>query len=225
MLESVQDDPLGAAVPVTVPPRLSVKVTWTAELPAVTAPERLRALLAEDNWAAHRAGDLEVTMGRASDYFGPETPNAAIFHTRFFERLSQGKAVEVMGDPDQPHSYSYTPDVARGLATLGTDDRAVGKVWYLPVAAQLSTRELIERFAAAAGVEAKVRQVPTWLLKATGLFVPLMRAVAEMVYQWETPYVVDDSRFRSTFGIEPSDLEVAIGDTLDSLASPAAVAA
>ena len=35
-----------------------------------------------------------------------------------------GRTAQVMGDPDQPHSYSYTPDVAAGLITLGTQPAA-----------------------------------------------------------------------------------------------------
>ena len=44
-----------------------------------------------------------------------------------------------------PHGYTYTPDVARGLAILGRDPRAPGRVWHLPTAAKLTTREAIAR--------------------------------------------------------------------------------
>jgi nucleoside-diphosphate-sugar epimerase len=178
----------------------------------------LRARLAEELWAAHEAGEVDVAVGRASDFFGPDTPNAAIFHKRFLDRLRAGKAVEVMGDPDQPHSYSYTPDVARGLAILGTHEAAVGKVWHLPVAAQTTTRELVEAFAAAAGVQPKIRRLPSWALRGLGVVVPLLGAVAEMLYQWETPFVVDDSQFRRVFGVGPTPLSEAIASTVGSAA-------
>ncbi len=176
----------------------------------------LRARLARELFEAHERGDVEVTTGRASDYFGPRTPNAAVFHERFFSQLAKGGAVEVLGDPDQPHSYSYTPDVARGLAILGTHPGAVGRAWHLPVAAQLTTRELIERFASAAGRPAKIRVIPTWVVRAVGVFVPLAGALVEMVYQWETPYLADDGDFRRTFGVEPTSLDEAIQTTLAS---------
>jgi siroheme synthase (precorrin-2 oxidase/ferrochelatase) len=47
--------------------------------------------------------------------------------------------------------------------------------------------------------------VPPWVIKAVGLFVPLMREVAEMLYQWEEVFVVDDGRFRSQFETPPTD--------------------
>ncbi|MGF1466714.1 MAG: NAD-dependent epimerase/dehydratase family protein [Sandaracinaceae bacterium] len=176
----------------------------------------LRAELAQGLLDAHARGDVEVAIGRASDFFGPDTPNTAMFRPAFFASLAQGKAVDALGDPDMPHSYSYTPDVARGLAVLGTREGSTGRVWHLPVAAQLSTRELVERFAEAAGQPAKIRTLPTWLLRALGLFSPLMREVSEMAYQWEVPYLASDEAFRTTFGVDPTPLDEAIAATLRS---------
>ena len=42
-----------------------------------------------------------------------------------------------------------------------------------------------------------------------------MRALREMVYQWERPYVIDDRRFRSTFGVEPTPIDAALRATLE----------
>jgi len=175
---------------------------------------RLRARMVEELRAAERRGDLRVATGRASDFFGPETPNAVIFHPRFFRRLAAGRPIEVMGDPEQPHSYSYTPDVARSLAILGTRHEAVGRTWHLPVAAQCSTRELVERFAAIARRPVRLRRIPTWALMAVGRFVPLVHAIAEMTYQWELPYLADDSAFCRAFGVGPTPLDDAISATL-----------
>jgi nucleoside-diphosphate-sugar epimerase len=82
--------------------------------------------------AAHQAGRVEVAIGRASDYFGPGTTGSALGETVFGAALS-GKTAQVMGDPDSLHSYSYTPDVAAALITLGTRPGGTGSVWHLPV--------------------------------------------------------------------------------------------
>ncbi len=176
----------------------------------------LRKALSEELMARHAAGDLEVAVGRASDYFGPNTPNAAVFRPDVYERIARGASVFVLGDPDMPHSYSYTPDVAAGLVHLGRHEAAPGRIWHLPVAAQLTTRELIGRFAAHAGTEVTVRTVPTWALRMAGYVFPLAAALDEMVYQWEQPYLMDDQRFRATFGQEPTPLDEAIAATLGS---------
>lgn len=83
----------------------------------------LRVRLAELRLSAHRAGDVRVSIGRASDFFGADLPYSA-FSDRFYQRVLAGKPAECMGDPDLPHSYSYADDVARALALLG--ERARG---------------------------------------------------------------------------------------------------
>ena len=144
------------------------------------------------------------------------TPNAAVLRPDTYKSILSGGTAYVFGDPRTPHTYSFTPDVARGLATLGTDSRAVGRAWHLPAAAQLTTIELMERFAARAGTQVKVRRVPAWALRGLGVVVPLLGAMATMNYQWDVPYRIDDGDFRRTFGVEATDLDEAIDTTLDA---------
>lgn len=184
----------------------------------------LRARLAERLLEADAKGRLQVALGRASDFFGPGAASAAVFHPRFLERLRSGKAVEVFGDPEMPHSYSFIPDVAKGLALLGGDSTARG-VWHLPVSAQLSTQELVQVFAQQAGVPTKLRRIPTALLQGLGWFVPLVAAVAEMAYQWEMPFLVDDSAFRRRYRVPATPVERAVASTLAASCSGARPAA
>lgn len=175
---------------------------------------KLRAALAEELMQLHAAGKLEVCIGRASDFFGAQAVNAMMFRPDVYQRIVQGKTVYTLANPQMPHSYSYVPDVARGLAILGTHEAAPGNVWHLPVAAQLTTTQLVQRFAAAAGTQVKVRQIPRWLLAGGGVFWPLLAAINEMNYQWEIPYLLDDGAFRRTFGVEPTPLHEAIDASL-----------
>lgn len=170
----------------------------------------LRAMLAEELFDAHRRGDVEVTSGRASDYFGPGTPLSVVFNERALTRLRAGKAVELFGDPDMPHAYNFTPDVARALVELGTRPEAVGRVFHVPAAWTGTTRELVARAGALLGVRGHVRTVPSWALTALGLVSPLVRAMGEMVYQWQLPYVIDDRRFRNTFNVEATPIDDAL---------------
>jgi hypothetical protein len=49
-----------------------------------------------------------------------------------------------------------------------------------------------------------VKRVPRMALRAMGLVDSMAREVAEMAYQWDAPYIVDDRRFRSAFGAAPT---------------------
>ncbi len=173
----------------------------------------LRARLGEEMLAAHRNGDVRLVLGRASDFFGPGVTLAAIFGERYYQRVLAGKAAETFGDASMPHSYSYGPDVAEGLRLLGTRDDALGKVWMLPASVSEPTSVALEHMARALGVRAGTTRVPTFVLRALGLFVPEMAEMVEMVYQWELPYVVSDQRFRSAFGVAATPAARAFDDT------------
>jgi hypothetical protein len=49
-------------------------------------------------------------------------------------------------------------------------------------------------------VKAEIQKVPVWMVKALGIFVPIMREFPEMMYQYETDYIFDSSKFEKRFG-------------------------
>jgi len=173
----------------------------------------LRAQGAEEMLAADAKGEVKLAIARASDYFGPGVGERAVaFGERFFRRVLAGKSAECMGDPDQPHAYSYVPDVAEGLALLGSRAEARG-VWMLPVLPAESTRQVVDRFGRALGRPIGVSRIPMLVLRALGVFDPVIREVPEMSYQWRQPFVVDDARFRAAFGVEATPWDDAIAAT------------
>jgi nucleoside-diphosphate-sugar epimerase len=173
----------------------------------------LRARLAAERASAHERGDLRIATARASDFFGPGVVRQTTFGDRFYQRIFAGKSAECFGDPDAPHTLSYAPDVARALVALAGRDEAFGSVWHVAANAALSMRQIVAELGPALGLSIRVTRVPRSLLRAWGLFAPLVREVAEMAYQWDTPYVLDDSRFRSTFGIAPTPMAEVIEAT------------
>jgi nucleoside-diphosphate-sugar epimerase len=84
----------------------------------------LRVEAAQVMLDAHARGDVPVVIARAADWFGPNCTNS-LLGERFWTKLLAGKPVELVGDPDQPHTYSYGPDCADALVTLGLVDPAL----------------------------------------------------------------------------------------------------
>jgi nucleoside-diphosphate-sugar epimerase len=107
-------------------------LTETRPYAARTKKGTLRARMARELLAAHQAGDVEVVIGRASDYFGPRGGAQSMLGDRVIPAALAGKTATVLGDPDQPHTYTYLPDIGEGLATLGEHPEAPGEVWHLP---------------------------------------------------------------------------------------------
>src|ERR1700730_16074533 len=105
----------------------------TEDLPlaAITSKGRTRAAMPKELLAAADAGRVRIAIGRASDFFGAGLTQSSRGALVFGNAVA-GKRAAFIGNPDLLHPYSYVPDIAAGLATLGTDDRAVGQIWHLP---------------------------------------------------------------------------------------------
>lgn len=172
-----------------------------------------RAAMTTELLEAHSAGRVEVAIGRASDYFGPCTTQSALGTTVFGTALT-GRTAQVMGNPDQPHSYSYSPDVASALITLGTRPGATGSVWHLPVAGARSTRDIIDTVYGLAGQRVRVFAAGRTTLTLLGLIKPAMREYLHTLYQFTDRWVVDDGKFRSAFGDHATPLDEALAATL-----------
>jgi nucleoside-diphosphate-sugar epimerase len=190
-------------------------LTETRDYAAHTTKGRVRAEMAEELLAAHNAGRVEVAVGRASDYFGPRGGAQSNLGDRVMRPALTGSTATVLGDPDQPHTYTYIPDIGEGLALLGEHADATGQVWHLPNDPDTrTTRQLVSTVYTLAGSALRLREIPRWLLRLAGLRNPDVRAVLEMSYLFEEPFVVDSSTIADQLGLHATPVEQALFETL-----------
>ncbi|NTW42722.1 MAG: NAD-dependent epimerase/dehydratase family protein, partial [Cellulomonadaceae bacterium] len=146
------------------------------------------------------ARGLAVTIGRSADFYGPGA-STSVFNTFALDKIVAGKTATWLLDADQPHSLTYTPDIGRALAVLGTADLARGRTWHLPTAPALTGRQYVQL---AAGLDARVAVMGSALLRVGALFNTAARETLEMRYQYTAPYVLDSTAFETTFGHVPT---------------------
>jgi nucleoside-diphosphate-sugar epimerase len=187
----------------------------TEDLPlaATTSKGRTRAAMTAELLDAANAGRVRTAIGRAADFFGPAVTETTLGE-RVFANAVAGKRADFIGNPDLAHTYSYVPDIAAGLATLGTDQRAVGHVWHLPGPETVTTRAVLDLVAAEVDHPVAVRNVPKLALRALGFVNPLMRELAEMSYEFEQTFVLDTTKYQSTFGAAGTPLATAVSETV-----------
>lgn len=174
---------------------------------------RTRALLAAKLMEAHTTGKVRVSIGRASDFYGPRCKDSALGEN-VFAHVVAGKPMELFGNIDQPHTYTYIRDFAKALIILADDARADGQAWNVPNAPTKTTRDIVQMIATQAQVPLRLRVAPVWLMRMASLFSPMVREMIELSYAFMEPYIVDDSRFVSTFGDIATPLDQGIGETL-----------
>jgi nucleoside-diphosphate-sugar epimerase len=186
----------------------------TTPLNPTSAKARTRAAMSAELLDAHRRGDVQVTIGRASDFVGPGVHDSAFGDFVVRPALS-GKRSQTMGRPATLHTYSYVPDIGRNLVLLGSDHDAYGHVWHLPNPETRTTRHLIADVHAAAGShQQRIITLKRPMLRTIGLFNRDVRELLHTYYQFEAPFVVDDTTFRSTFGGHVTSWEDIIPATL-----------
>ena len=174
---------------------------------------RTRAWIANSLLEAHRQGKVQVTMGRASDFYGPRVTDSAVGDILFAAAL-QGKTANLIGNLALPHTYTYIRDFARALITLSQHPAAYGRAWHVPNDATLSTHQFINLLAEVIGRPVKTRTVGKLGLTLVGLFQPVVREFKEMLYEFEEPYVVDHSQFAAAFGANVTPHTQAIRETV-----------
>lgn len=193
-----------------------VDVPMTEDLPleATGAKARVRIGMWEDAKAAHDAGRIRATEVRGSDYIC--AGDQSMLGDRVVPRVLAGKGVQLVGDIDQPHTWTAPVDVARTLITVASDPLGWGRAWHVPSNPPRSQRQAVIDIAAAAGVPApKVSRLPGAVLWGVGLFQPVIRELKETDYQRERPYVLDDSAVRSTFDLEPTAWSELLAELVD----------
>ncbi len=166
---------------------------------ATTRKGQLRAAIVRRLLDRHTAGELSVTIGRFADYYGP-FEGSSLANQLMLAPGVAGKQVRTFIADDQPHTFHYLPDVARGFATLVEHPEADGRAWILPAAPAPTQAQLIDHLEAALGAPVRRGRVSPAMLWMIGLFNPQLREAREVVPQFDRPYTVDASAFEAAFG-------------------------
>ena len=190
-------------------------MTESTPLATTSTKGRVRAAMWEQAMERHHAGRVRVTEARAADFFGPLVVDGGYLGERAVPPMLRGKRPQVIGDPNLPHSFTYVPDVGRAMATLGTDDRSWGRAWHVPTPPARTMQQMVTRMCELAGVEpVRVRVIPHAMVRLAGVFVPFMRELEEVRYQFVEPFVLDSRDFTETFGWEATPMDDALAATV-----------
>lgn len=188
-------------------------------LAATDRKGRVRIAMWREALAAHEAGRVRMTEARAADFVGPQVPAEHSHLVRQLPALRRGRRAWVVGDPDVLRSWAYLPDVAATLATLGTDERALGRAWHVPSAPPRSQRQALADLAAALSSPAhparpvRVSRIPWSVLRGIGLVSPVMREIVDVRHQFDREYVIDASATTATFGLAPTPWDEVVAAT------------
>lgn len=150
---------------------------------------------------------LEALIARAPDFYGPENQNSFLIQV-VYNNLIKGKNANWFIDATKKHSFIYTPDAAKATAILGNTPDAYNQVWHLPTDDQtLNGKEWLDLFNKEMKTHKKLSVIPMFLIKILGIFIPFMREMPEMMYQYDQDYFFDSTKFNKRFNFKPTSYQ------------------
>lgn len=163
-------------------------------------------------------GKLEAIIARAPDFFGPVKKQNSLLMNLVYDNMAKGKTAQWFGNPDVVHTMGYTPDLAKGTAILGNSPDAYNQIWNLPVDMNsLTGREWVKLFANEMKASDKIQAVPVWMIRLLGVFIPFLREMPEMMYQFDRDFNFDSSKFINKFSFVPTSNQEAVVETINAL--------
>ena len=182
---------------------------------STTGKGKARIAVTRQMLELYRSGQVELAFVRGADFYGPHGTDQSQFGSRMIPPLLHGKAAQVIGHSDAPHSITYLPDFGRALVMVAQRNDAFGQAWHVPNAPACSRLEVMTMLAAIIGAPLKIQAMGKPMLSILGLFIPILREVAEMGYQFEQPYIVNHDKFVAAFGDIHTPLETALERTVE----------
>jgi nucleoside-diphosphate-sugar epimerase len=164
----------------------------------------VRKQIAEMVMTEVKAGKLTALIARSADFYGPHNERSFLNEV-IYKNMKKGSRPKWFVDAYKKHSFTYTPDAAKATAVLGNTADAYNQVWHLPTAAPAVTgTQMAALFMQEMKVESKIQVLPVWMIRVVGLFIPFMKEMPEMMYQYDRDYIFDSTKFEKRFALHPT---------------------
>ena len=183
-----------------------VNGAMTEETPynPVSKKGELRAKLATQLMNEVKSGNIKGIIARAADFYGPNC-NTSVLNLLVFDKMIKGSKAQWMVNDNVLHSFSFTPDCGKALFMLSQKETAWNQVWNMPTAAPPMTgKELISLASKIFNAPEKHMIIGKGMITILGIFMRTMYEMKEMLYQYDSDYIFDSSKFNNAFNFTPT---------------------
>lgn len=193
-------------------------ITETSPICPTSKKGEIRAEVDRLILASIEKDNLQAIIARAPDFFGGNSKANSMLINLVYDNLVKGKKAQWFCNAKAIHTMGYVPDLAKGTALLGNTSEAYNQIWNLPTDPQKITgEEWINLFATAMNAKNSYSVLPNWFIRTIGVFVPVMKELAEMNYQFDRDYYFDSRKFIDFFNYTPTPHAVAVKQAIEQL--------
>jgi nucleoside-diphosphate-sugar epimerase len=164
--------------------------------------------------------NITALIARAADFYGPYTEGSSVISISVLDKLLKGKKAQWFCNAQVKHSFTYTGDCGKALYILSKNESNFNQTWHMPTAQPAKTgEELIKIAAEKLKAKSDYTLLKGWMFKLIGTFNPLIKELAEMLYQYEDDYIFDSSKFEKKFNFTPTPYEKGIEESIQGMKS------
>ena len=161
-------------------------------------------------------GNLTACIARSADFYGPHAKTSVVNILVLDKFAKREKAAWLLNDSVR-HSFTFTPDAGKSLMLLAESDKSWNQTWHIPTASEPPTgKQFIEMAAKEFKAEPKYRILTRPMIKLAGFFNSDLRDLYEMLYQYESDYIFDSTKFDRAFEYKPAAYADGIHETAAS---------
>lgn len=159
-------------------------------------------------------------IARSADFLTLEE-NKGMIKPLLYDRMKKNQRAQWICNAKVIHTFSYLPDLGKGTALLGTTPDVMQQVWNLPTdPSPMTGVDWIRLMAEEMPASEKYTTISAGMIRFLGLFIPYMRELVEMLYQYDRDYYFDSSKFNRYFKFIPTPPREAIQQMLKEIENP-----
>ncbi|GLB59977.1 SDR family NAD(P)-dependent oxidoreductase [Cytobacillus sp. NCCP-133] len=188
----------------------TMPATETADRDPHTKKGQFRQTLSEKI----KGAAVPYIIAHFPDFYGPHAGNTLLHYT--FEQIINKNRGLFVGKTDIAREYIFIKDGAKALTELALNEEAYGETWNMPGAGTITGQEIAHIAARHLNKKVSFHPVHKWMICAIGIFDPMMREYAELMYLNETPVILEGSKYENRIGSIPKTAYAdGIRETLD----------
>lgn len=191
-------------------PKYLDNMTEETPMNPISEKGKVRAEIAQMLMDAVEKNKVEALIARAPDFYGPGLQNT-MFYQSVYSNLVKDKNPQWLGKLDVMHNYIYKNDIAKAVPLLGNTKDAYNQIWHLPTTDQkLTNRQWIELIMNAMNKQKKIQTMPDWMVSTLGIFIPILKELRDVGYQFKQDYFFNSSKFNKRLNFTPISPEEGI---------------
>jgi len=189
------------------------KMVENSPLNPETRKGKVRKEMQEILQEAHSNKQIELVIAKCADFYGPGI-TTSVLGERFLGFITNKDTIEIFGNPDKKHNYTYIQDIPPALELLGISD--FQGVIHLPTGQVHTGQEFKNILEKVTGKTLKLTGLRQSTVFWLGIFIPVLGELYEMMYQSENDYEFDSSKIIKLFPeLKITSYEDGFKETLD----------